>query len=218
MRSVLSLVSFMLLVPNTENAAMTRAVASQSLALLTQSTITTTITEPASLKLEDLFKRADIVALVRTVSGDDENYDVAIYKARVLKGLKGTAEKQMIYYGPYVGEELGSEYIVFLRKTAKPISPKPKANGGYGVVEYSEISNQGYGAMMSSYKCVFDGVKTSDQCGDAVRICTDYIVLPRSIPTFPPVEQSSPFGCRWVKQQDFIQVLESLAWSASVRN
>jgi hypothetical protein len=211
MRSVLPVVGFILLIPNARNIAMQKELASQMLFAFDQSAVTMTITEPAALKLEDMFRQADLVALVKTVSGDNENYDVAVYKARVLKGLKGAFEEQTIYYGPYVGEELGSEYIVFLRKTAKPIAPKPNAKGGYGTVEYSQIFNEGYSAMASSYECVFDGSKTSDQCGDAVRIGTNYIVLPKSIPTFPSAEENTPFGCRWVRKQVFIDALQGLA-------
>ena len=217
MRSVLLVLSFIFLACNAENGGTPKAFGLQKL-VLGQSTITITISEPAIFKLEDLFKQAEIVALVKTLSGDDENYDVAVYKARVLKSFKGANERKTLFYGPYVGEKLGSEYFVFLRKAAKPIVPKPKATGGYGTVEYWELFNEGDSGMMSAYECVFEGAKPSESCGDAVRICTDYIVLPKSIPTFPPAEEDTPFGCRWVRKQAFIQVLEALAWSASVRN
>ena len=65
--------------------------------------------------------------------------------------------------------------------------------------------------METSYECVFDGEKTFDSCGDAVKICTDYIVLPKSIPTFPPTDENTPFGCRWVRKELFIDALSGLA-------
>jgi hypothetical protein len=169
------------------------------------------ITEPGTLKLEDLFNQADVVALVQIVSGDAENYDEAVYKARVVRGLKGTSKKQTIFYGPFAGGKLGSEYIVFLRKTSKAISPKPMAKGGYGKIEYFEVFNQGYSAMASSYECVFGGSESREQCDEAVRICTDYVVLPKSIPTFPPREDNITFGCRWVRKQPFLQAIQWMA-------
>src|SRR5437016_6208930 len=147
-------------------------------------TATITITEPANLDVADLFRKADTVALVKITSGDAETYDVAVYKATILESFKGAARHDTIYFGPFIGEKLGWEYIVFLRSTDAPMAPQ-KASGGYGTVHYSEILNQGYGSMMTSYECVFDGKEIQQHCDQAVRICTDYIVLPKSFPTFP---------------------------------
>jgi len=169
-----------------------------------------TTTEPAIVKLTDLFRQADIVALVKTVSGDTENYDVAVYKAHVIKSFKGAAAGDSIYFGPYVGERLGWEYIVFLRKVTKALEPKLASSKSYGTVSYAEIFNEGYSAMMSSYECVFDGADAAQQCDYGIRICTDYILLPKSVPVFPVEEHDLPFGCRWVRRAVFISMLDQL--------
>jgi hypothetical protein len=170
-----------------------------------------TITEPGVYKISELFKSAELVALVKIVSGDTESYNRAVYKAEVLKSFKGAARGETVYFGPYVGERLGWEYILFLRNVAEPITPRTTSNAGYGKIHYTEIFDEGYSSMMTSFECVFDGKDTAQRCDDGVRVCTDYIVLPKSTPTFPPVEENTPFGCRWVRKGVFIALLETLA-------
>src|SRR5262245_14893632 len=67
-----------------------------------------------TVELETLFKEADVVAFVRVLAGDAENFDVAIYKAEVLSPFKGCTNKQVVYFGPFVKYEIGGEYLVFL--------------------------------------------------------------------------------------------------------
>jgi len=64
---------------------------------------------------------------------------------------------------------------------------------------------------MVSYECVFDGKDTAQQCDDGVRVCTDYIRLPKTVRAFPPVTENTPFGCRWVRKSVFVSLLEDLA-------
>jgi hypothetical protein len=118
------------------------------------------ITEPGVYKLADLFNKADTVALVKIVSGDAESYDAAVYKATVLKSFKGTASGKTIYFGPYIGERIGWEYVLFLRNASKVISPQTSSNSGFGTVDYAEVFNEGYSSMMASYECVCDGNTT----------------------------------------------------------
>jgi hypothetical protein len=169
-----------------------------------------TVTEPSVINLASLFKQADTVALVRVVSGDAENYRIAIYKAKVVKSFKGAAVGEGIYFGPYVGERLGWEYVLFLRNVTKPLAPRIISTLNYGTIHYSEVFNEGYSSMMTSYECVFDGKTTAEQCDHGVRVCTDYIVLPKSTPTFPPMTEHTPFGCRWVRKQSFISLVGTL--------
>ena len=175
-----------------------------------QQTKQITTVEPAVVKLAKLFENADTVALVKVVSGDTENYATAVYKAEVVKCLKGAAVGETVYFGPYVGVRLGWEYVLFLRKSAKPLTPKTTSRDNYGTVPYFEVFNEGYTSMETSYECVFDGKEIAERCNYGARVCTDYIVLPKSLPTFPPLEEESPFGCRWVRKKAFISVLENL--------
>ena len=169
-----------------------------------------TVTEPSVINLASLFKQADTVALVRVVSGDAENYRIAIYKAKVVKSFKGVAAGESIYFGPYVGERIGWEYVLFLRNVTEPLAPRITSSLNYGTIHYSEVFNEGYSSMMTSYECVFDGRTAAEQCDDGVRVCTDYIVLPKSTPTFPPMTEGTRFGCRWVRKQAFISLVGTL--------
>ncbi|HWX91740.1 MAG TPA: hypothetical protein VNY29_03830 [Terriglobales bacterium] len=168
------------------------------------------VREPGVYELANLFKQADSVVLVKIAAGDTEAYDVAIYKAEVVRSFKGRQAGETIYFGPYVGEKLGWEYILFLRNVSNPITPKVTSSTGYGPIHYSEIFNEGYTSMETSYGCVFDGKDISQKCDYGVRICTDYIRLPKSIPTFPSKAQEPPFGCRWVRKAVFISLLDTL--------
>jgi hypothetical protein len=144
-----------------------------------------TITEPARYNIAHLFEKADVVASVRIVSGDIESYNMAIYKAEVIHGFKGASSGQILYFGPFQGSELGSEYVVFLRNVQEPAIPKASPNAAYGTVRYREVFDQGYGSMLTSYECVFEGKDVAQQCDYGVRVCTDYIVLPKQILLFP---------------------------------
>ena len=151
-----------------------------------------------------------VAAVVRIVSGDTENYKTAIYKATVLSSFKGTADGQTIYFGPFIGNRLGEEYVVFLRAAKEPAVPTTAPTAAYGNVRYFEVFDEGYTAMETSFECVFDG-KDAQQCDDGVRVCTDYIVLPKGAPVSPSMDEVVSFGCRWVRKSKFIALLSDLA-------
>jgi hypothetical protein len=174
-------------------------------------TIEVTITEPATYELAQLYKSADKVALVQIRSGDAENYKIAVYKGVVVKGYKGTTDGEIIYFGPYIGQKIGSEYILFLRNVAQPLVPTSASGLNYGTVHYSEVFDEGFSSMETSYECVFDGKTTAENCDVGVRICTDYIRLPKSTRTFPPTTDDPPFGCRWVRKRAFVSLLETIS-------
>lgn len=82
-------------------------------ALVSAQSQSVTITEPGVYKISDLFKASDVVALVKIVSGDTESYDHAVYKGEVIQSFKGMPRGAAIYFGPFVGEKLGWEYVLF---------------------------------------------------------------------------------------------------------
>lgn len=185
--------------------------------LRAQDSITLSITEPGLIELERLFQMADIVAFVQVVSGDTENYPKVVYKGQVVKSFKGAATGSTIYFGPYTGIRLGSKYVLFLRNAAHPLSPNSTATVNFGSVQYSEIFNEGYSAMETAYTCVFGGKEIAQRCDYAVRICTDYIKLPKSLQVFPSRKDDAPFGCRWVREKAFFSELETLRAHPTVR-
>jgi hypothetical protein len=174
-------------------------------------TETVTITEPGIIKLADLYKLADVVAVVRVVSGDTENYDVPIYKAIVVRSFKGSSEGATVYFGPYLGEKLGYEYTLFLRNLKHSSAPKAARTDAYGAVSYLEVFNQGYSSLENSYECVFEGSIPGPSCDYGVRVCTDYIVLPKGTRAFTSEKDDPLFGCRWVRRSKFMDLLDDFA-------
>jgi len=49
----------------------------------------------------------------------------------------------------------------------------------------------------------------AQKCDYGVRVCTEYIKLPQSMPAFPPEANDPPFGCRWVRKAVFISLLDT---------
>ena len=168
------------------------------------------ISEPAVVKLGDLFKQADVVAVVQILSGDRENYDTAVYKSKVLMQFKGTAVGEELYFGPFIGYGVGNEYVAFLRRATSA----PKLQGqrpthtsiAYGPLEvFHLIMYQGYSIMSVRYACVFGG---KDPCDYGVRVNTDQVKLPKGTKTFPRASGDElPDASQWVRKADFLRLL-----------
>jgi len=171
---------------------------------------TVAITEPRIFTLQSLFAQADTVALVKIVAGDTENYGVTVYKATVAESFKGPVTGEVIYFGPHAGRKIGSGYVVFLQNTATPKSPKTNSTSSYGTIRYSVDFDEGYTTMETSYGCVFPGKVIAERCDDGVRVCTDYITLPRSTALAPPISEETDFGCRWARNREFLALLRGL--------
>ena len=186
----------------------TSAPAQQSQAQITTQGVT--ISEPGIYDLASLFQHSDIVALVKVISGDTESYDVALYKAEVVKNFKGTSAGETIYFEPSTRERVGWESLLFLRNAPDVITPKTTSGISYGKVHYARVFDEGYSSMETSYECVFDGNEPAQRCDYGVRVCTDYIKLPKSVRAVPPESNDPPFGCRWVRRTLFMSLLDSL--------
>jgi len=74
----------------------------------------------------------------------------------------------------------------------KALAPNSTSSVNYGTVHYSEVFNEGYSSMETSYECVFDGKDIAQKCGDGARVCTDYIKLPKSLHPSPPMTEDTP--------------------------
>jgi hypothetical protein len=172
---------------------------------------TTTLTEPAVTDVAGLFHDADLVAVVKVVSGDTEHYTTAAYKAQVVQAFKGTNTGETLYFGPYVGLRLGWQYVVFLRSMHETLKPTSETAISYGPLRYYLIFDEGYTAMETNYECVFHGEDVKQECDDAVRVCTDYVKTPRSLELAPPLDEETPFGCRWSRRQQFLALLQKLS-------
>ena len=168
------------------------------------------ISEPGVVALSDLFKQADVVAVVQILSGDSESYDSAVYKSKVLTQFKGTAVNEELYFGPFIGYGVGNEYVAFLRRAKS--GPKLKAQRpmqttiAYGPLEvFHLIMYQGYSIMPVRYACVFGG---KDPCDYGVKVNTDQVKLPKGTKTFPHESGDElPAASQWVRKDDFLRLL-----------
>jgi hypothetical protein len=173
---------------------------------------TVIIEEPGRVAISQLFKQSDVVAAVEILSGDKEHYDQSVCKAKVLTSWKGRSAGNELFFSMCNGQRLGLESIVFLRGSDRTLVPKSADVGlNYGTIRsIFEVQYQGYSAMTVSNVCVFKGKEISEQCGDGVRICTDYILLPNTVATFPPKVEETDFGCRWVRKSTFFSLMDVL--------
>ncbi len=172
------------------------------------------ISEPRTVTIAELYKQADVVAVVKVLSGDSEGYDVTVYKAKVLTAFKGVAAGEQLFFGPLVGYEVGGEYVAFLRRAK--VDPKPQRQGGiaigYGQFDvFYLIMYQGYSMMPLRYECVFDGKVPDQSCDYGVRVNTDQVKLPPVTKTFPQTSKDDFTDAnRWVRKDVFLRLVDSL--------
>jgi hypothetical protein len=167
-----------------------------------------TITEPGIYTLAQLYNAADIVAIVEVTAGDAENYTSAVYKGRVITAFKAVSEGQIIFFSP-PGGVLGSQHVVFLKKQKEPLAPNKGATA-FGIIPYAVDFDQGFTEMRTDYECVFHPTKPGDVgCDYAVRVCTDFIKIPKSIP-ISTYEDNDTSGCRYIRKPIFLSLLDEL--------
>ncbi|MFZ1701527.1 MAG: hypothetical protein WBO10_04310 [Pyrinomonadaceae bacterium] len=179
--------------------------------------VTVTTSEPSTVSLDALFAQADIVAFVSIRSGDAENYDVSVYKAVILKAYKGTKVNEIIYFTPFNSYGLGSEYLVFLKKTGKRIETIVSKESKRKVLPYdakqpfSRIMYDGYSVMEASFQCAFEE-PTHQTCTDAVKFNVKQIVLPIRLKTYPLIDEDvDVLDVRYVKRKEIEPLLDSLS-------
>ena len=182
-----------------------------------EKTITITLSEPAAVSAPKLFAQADFVAFIEIVSGDAEHYENVLYKAKILIPLKGDKQLREIYFEPFVGYGVGSEYLVFLRnskKTVKDITVEKSKKEGFGYNETEPVYHvmfDGYSSMSVNYICIFDGKNISDQCDYGVKFNSSQVILPKTIRTFPSkgVDLENPDN-KWLRKNSMLKYILSL--------
>ncbi len=163
-------------------------------------------------------KQADLVAIVRLLSGDIEHYPKAVYKAEVVQSFKGVQKGAIIYFGPFIGYGLGEELLVFLHHSERGIEPnQPVTNSGlsYGPISsFYLVMYEGYSALRIQYDCVFDGKEIAQQCADGISVNTLQVVLPKSVKTYPSrTKGSSNEETKWVRKAVLVAYLQELSKS-----
>ena len=154
-------------------------------------------------RIASLYEEADFVGFVKILSGEFKEYSGAVYKARVLKILKGNPIETEIYLGPFSGYGIGSEYLLFSRKTGQTLAthwPQDRQSRDSlsfpANAEYFSIMFEGFGMMSIQYVVRLDG--------NAVEIPT-HIKLPPELKE--KIKRSD--NKEWVGKDDIAKYLES---------
>ena len=104
---------------------------------------------------------------------------------------------------------------MFLADTPEIKVPNVKLVDKFGAARYargakfSGAFREAYPSMLISYVCVFGGAAEGPKCDEGVKVCTNRVEIPDSLPTFPP-NSGDPPGCRWVRKTAFISFLDNL--------
>jgi hypothetical protein len=114
--------------------------------------------------IDTLYEEADFVGYVKILSGEFKEYTGAVYKAKILKVLKGNPTEMEIYLGPFSGYSIGSEYLLFARKTGKTLedhwggTAQPMLSQPYSATaQYFNIMFEGFGMIPIKYIVGLDG-------------------------------------------------------------
>jgi hypothetical protein len=175
------------------------------------------ISEPATVNIVGLFKQADLVAVIRILSGDSEHYATTVYKAEVVTAFKGAHSGEKLYFGPFISYGVGSEYLAFLRRSDVGLNPAPATEGSglhYGAIgRLFRVMYEGYSIMPIEYVCVFEGKEPSEQCADAIKVNAHQVRLPRALRTYPaePAADLSGSDEKWVKKEALLSALVAYA-------
>jgi hypothetical protein len=130
----------------------------------------------------DLFEEADIVAFLYITAGTGEDYDKAVYKARIVTPFKGVNKGDIIYFGPFASYGIGNEYLAFLKRTSLLLGDLKRDNvtdpifkNGSSEAYYSAMYS-GYSMMPVSYTCALP------ECDYGVKVAYQQVVFPEKIP------------------------------------
>jgi hypothetical protein len=168
-----------------------------------------TIVEPGKIRIEEMFRHANLVAIVKIVSGDTEHYQMAVYKAVVVTAFKGAQAGQTVYFGPYIGLGLGREYLAFFLEPRSISAPlRGVVETSYGEVGVHRIMHEGYGILELDYTCVFKGENSS--CDYGFRISPEKLSLPKRIRLYPDGTSGGGGPHAWVKRDRLLTLVEML--------
>ncbi|MFC3682392.1 hypothetical protein [Hydrogenophaga luteola] len=174
-----------------------------------------------SIELSQLFRDADIVALVEVASGETigtgEKSCGAKYAALVVDGFKGVSAGETIEFGNYYGYEIGSRYVLFLVGPGRKHEPVMSTNSMHrdaqaehekrcaSRLRRNTVMHSGNGALRVHWVTDF-------QYKDGVAVPTRYVVLPSTIPTIPAkITETNEFSSEvWVRLPELADVLRGM--------
>ena len=174
------------------------------------------------LKVEDLFKEADVVVIAEIQSGHRVSVGEfscgAKYEAEIIHTLKGELEDQSIVeFGPFEGYGIGEKYLLFLKARGSRFDPVTSTNGIAlaARAEYAEncasseaaynIMFHGMGALEISFTTKFD-------YNDAIKFHERWVLPPASLERKPAEADDNkvPSTESWVREDAFVEYIRGL--------
>jgi len=171
--------------------------------------------------MEELFAKADIVAIVEIKKGETIDIEQgscgAVYEGMVVEEFKGKNKNINLEFGPYHGYEIGSKYLLFLNSPNKVYEPILSTNSvsvaakqEYLLKCQSKLKGQrimhgGNGALK---------VETTDKYSykDAAIIPQRFVSIPEALPK-QIVDEGKCYEwqeCFWVPEESLIKYLNKL--------
>ena len=174
-----------------------------------------------NIPIEELFKKADVVALVDIKKG--ETIDIeggscgAVYEGTVAEAFKGVKKDGVVIFGPYHGYKIGYKYLLFLYNAENLFEPISSTNSISEAArqEYLKkcqsklkglrIMHSGYGAL----KIEFTG---KYKYKDAAIIPKRYVSFSQTLPKKKVAEGKCDEWeeCYWVPEDRLIKYLNKL--------
>lgn len=174
------------------------------------------------LKVEELFKQADVVVIAEIKSGHKvlagEFPCGAKYQANIIHSLKGNLKKgSIVEFGPYEGHSIGKKYLLFLKNKGQRYTPMMSSNSGHlnAIREFEEkcaaieaeynIMFQGLGALEISFTSKFN-------YKDAILFPERWIIPPEGLERKPAEAEDNkiPSSETWVSEEAFVEYVNGL--------
>jgi hypothetical protein len=175
------------------------------------------------LPVEDLYQRADVVAVVTIESGsvvaNGEKQCGARYRGRILEAIKGPFKNNdVVEFGPFPGTGVGNQALVFLNDSAKVYTPKISTNS---IAQASEAEyEKACSSLMPNFSIMFAGYGLLDirwtskfKYKDAVLFKDEWIAAPDSVEKKIRERGDDRIESTeyWVKVEDVVAYLRKLA-------
>lgn len=176
------------------------------------------------LKVEDLFKEADVVVIAKIQSGHrvtaGEYPCGAKYEAKIIHSLKGELENDSIVeFGPYLGHGIGNKYLLFLKARGSRYEPMTSSTGAIlsAMAEREKKcapSEAAYGIMFHGFGALEISWTTKFEYKDAIKFPEEWVLPPVSLERKPAEAGDNRMLSEesWVREDDFVEYIRELKY------
>jgi len=174
------------------------------------------------LKVEDLFKEADVVVIAEIQSGHrvtaGEYPCGAKYEAKIIHSLKGKLKNESIVeFGPYLGHGIGNKYLLFLKARGSRYEPMTSSTGA--ILSTMAEREKKCAPSEAAYNIVFHGFgaleiswTTKFENKDAIKFPEEWVLPPASLERKPAEAGDNRMLSEesWVREDDFVEYIREL--------